>query len=62
MVVKASFTARPHPAGSPEGDGRRVPRATGVPKLGVPSAFQVNFWARVVRLMSQPWVVELLAW
>ena len=47
---------------SPEGPGRVVPRATGVPKFGVPSAFQVNFWARVVRPLSQPSLAESLAW
>lgn len=39
-----------------------TPRATGVPKFGVPSVFQVNFCALVVRFMSQPPPVELLAW
>ncbi len=39
-----------------------MPSAAGVPKFGVPSAFQVNFWARVVRFMSQPPFAELLAW
>jgi hypothetical protein len=38
---------------SPEGAVRVTLRPTGVPKFGVPSAFQVNFWARVERFMSQ---------
>ena len=49
-------------ADSPDGTASGVPSATGTPRFGVPSAFQVNFWARVVRLMSQPWLVEELAW
>jgi hypothetical protein len=49
-------------AGSPEGTGRAVLSEAGIPKLGVPSAFQVNFCARVVRFMSHPPPVELLAW
>jgi hypothetical protein len=47
---------------SPDGPGSVVPSATGVPKFGVPSAFQVNFWARLVRLLSQPPLAEELAW
>jgi hypothetical protein len=47
---------------SPDGPGRVVPRATGVPKFGVPSAFQVNFWARVVRPLPQPPFAVLLPW
>jgi hypothetical protein len=48
-------------AGSPEGAWMATPVATGVPKLGVPSAFHVNFCARVDRLMSQPALAELFA-
>ncbi|MGX1471272.1 UNVERIFIED_CONTAM: hypothetical protein RKD50_000080 [Streptomyces canus] len=47
---------------SPDGPGSVVPIATGVPKFGVPSAFQVNFCARVVRSLPQPLLAELLAW
>ena len=47
---------------SPDGAVSGTPTATGVPKFGVPSAFQVNFCARVVRFMSQPPFAELLAW
>jgi hypothetical protein len=35
--------ARGYGAGSPDGAVSVVPSATGVPKFGVPSAFQVNF-------------------
>ena len=47
--------------GSPEGAVMATPSRTGVPKFGVPSAFQVNFCARVERFMSQPPLAELLA-
>src|SRR5829696_3713106 len=47
---------------SPDGPARVAPRATGVPKLGVPSAFQVNFCARVVRPLPQPPLDALLPW
>jgi hypothetical protein len=47
---------------SPDGPGSVLPRATGVPKFGVPSAFQVNSWARVVRPLPQPPLDEELAW
>ena len=50
------------PLSSPDGAASGVPSRTGVPKLGVPSAFQVNFWARVERFMSQPPDALLLAW
>jgi hypothetical protein len=48
--------------GSPDGAVSTVPSRTGVPKFGVPSAFQVNFCARVDRFMSQPPEAEVLAW
>ncbi len=47
---------------SPDGAVKVTPRETGVPKFGVPSAFQVNFCALVDRFMSQPPEAELLAW
>ncbi len=50
------------PGYSPDGAVSVTPRATGVPKFGVPSAFQVNFCALVERFMSQPPEAELLAW
>src|SRR5215471_91690 len=46
---------------SPDGDVSCTLVATGVPKLGVPSAFQENFCARVDRFMSQPPSAELFA-
>lgn len=39
-------------AGSPDGAASRVPSRTGLPKFGVPSAFQVNFCARVERSIA----------
>src|SRR3954454_8856501 len=47
---------------SPEGPAMVAPRGTGVPKSGVPSAFQMNFWARVVRPLSHPSPAAALAW
>jgi hypothetical protein len=38
-----------------------VESEAGTPKFGVPSAFQVNLWARVLRFMSQPPLEELFA-
>ena len=49
-----------HPAHSPEGRAIACPEATGVPKDGVPSAFQVNGCARITR--SHPGVADTLAW
>src|ERR1044072_8724749 len=37
--------------GSPEGRFWVAPMASGVPRFGLPSAFQPIFWARVVRLL-----------
>ena len=53
------FQALPY---SPLGRVSAVPRAMGVPKLGVPSAFQVNFCIRGLRVSPQPWPLSGLAW
>ena len=47
---------------SPAGFVTAVLMATGVPKLGEPSAFQVNCCIRGLRLSPQPWPTRLLAW
>jgi hypothetical protein len=39
---------------SPDGLAIGVLMLTGDPKAGVPSAFQVNFWMRGLRLLPQP--------
>ncbi|GAB3974607.1 endo-1,4-beta-xylanase [Plantactinospora veratri] len=50
------------PGYSPDGAVSGTPSRTGVPNWGVPSLFQLNFWARVERFMSQPPPAESLAW
>ncbi|HEX2144139.1 MAG TPA: hypothetical protein VHG10_06505 [Glycomyces sp.] len=52
----------PWSVGSPDGPGRTVEVDTGTPRFGVPSAFHEIFWTRVVRVVPQPSVAELLAW
>lgn len=47
---------------SPDGPVIVVPVATGAPRLGEPSEFQAIFWARVVRVVPQPWLAEEFAW
>ena len=47
---------------SPAGTARSVLVEAGEPKFGVPSAFQVNRWARVERVSPQPWLLVALPW
>ena len=49
-------------AGSPEGGTSIVLVDTGTPRFGVPSAFQLIFWIRVVRVAPQLPDAEELAW
>ncbi len=46
---------------SPAGLWMGVPIFTGVPKLGVPSGFQLKDCIRGVRALPQPWPAKLLA-
>ncbi len=48
-------------ADSPAGAVSAMPVRAGVPRLGLPSPFQLNFCARVVRPFPQPPPDELLA-
>lgn len=47
---------------SPAGLSNRLPGVTGVPKLGVPSVFQVKACMRMFRFSEQPSPLLLLAW
>jgi hypothetical protein len=47
---------------SPEGAVITTPLGSGVPKFGVPFAFQVIGWTRVSRVEPQPWAEVVLAW
>ena len=46
---------------SPEGMVKAAPVLTGMPKLGVPSVFQLIFCIRIFLVGPQPWPVVVFA-